>query len=129
MATKLRKKQTRSAKIKLKIFNIWQISIFFAQKQRITKRKNPSFWDVFCVKKLTFGVFCDKKKGAYVIRPYCRIPLGMHRSVETYAQKQNSIPSECYLLPHRYGLQTRTSGGCFKWIFKFSTLSIAECHI
>jgi len=54
---KVRKKQTRSAKIKLKIFNIWQICIFIAEKQQITKAKKLPFSSVFCTKILTFGIF------------------------------------------------------------------------
>jgi len=54
---KVRKKQTHSAKIKLKIFNIWQICIFIAEKQQITNGQKQPFLGIFCTKILTFGIF------------------------------------------------------------------------
>jgi len=54
---KLHKKQTQTPKIKLKIFNIWQICAFIAQKQQITNTEKQPFSDVFCTEILTFGIF------------------------------------------------------------------------
>jgi len=49
--------QIITAKIKLKIFNIWQICVFIAEKQDVTDEQKLPFLGIFCTKILTFGIF------------------------------------------------------------------------